>query len=212
MPSVLRYCGIPVWRSCNERQAFQLPAYPVFPLMVAMDISGLIESLQSAIGNPSRGLPKDVFLFASRITPMVNVDLLIRNEQRQTLLTWREDEYYGPGWHVPGGIVRFKEKIATRIAAVAASELGATVEHRRDPLAFNEVMNAKRDTRGHFISLLYECTLTSPLDPSLEHKAGRVKHGEWAWHGSCPGKLISVHGMYSQLIGSFEVMPTVRNT
>lgn len=43
---------------------------------------------------------------------MVNVDLLIKNvSSNETLLTWREDEYYGPGWHVPGGIVRFKETI-----------------------------------------------------------------------------------------------------
>ena len=89
-----------------------------------MNIRSLIDSLESIIENPSIGLPVDIFLFASRITPMVNVDLLIRNEQGQTLLTWREDDFYGPGWHVPGGIVRFKEPIADRISAVASGELG----------------------------------------------------------------------------------------
>lgn len=170
------------------------------PARNAVDVRGLIDLLESAIENPSKGLPKDLFLFVSRITPMVNVDLLIKNEQSRTLLTWREDEYYGPGWHVPGGIIRYKETVAARIHAVAASELGASVEFRKDPLAMNEIMNTVRDTRGHFLSFLYECTLTSPLDPRLEYKEGLVKHGEWAWHAGCPDNLISVQNLYKKFI------------
>lgn len=165
-----------------------------------MDLRNLIESLESNISRPSQGLHKEVFLFVSRLTPMINVDLLVKNDKKQTLLTWREDEYYGPGWHVPGGIVRFKETIATRIVAVAASELGAKVAFKQEPLAINEVMNAERDTRGHFISMLYQCALTSPLASRLEYNTGSVKNGEWAWHTNCPDNLISVHGMYKRFI------------
>ena len=132
---------------------------------------------------------------------MVNVDLLIKNSQSETLLAWRDDAYYGPGWHVPGGIVRFKETVASRIAAVAASELGARVSFGKDPVAVNELMASGRDTRGHFISLLYECTLTSSLDPDRESKSEMVKNGEWTWHKSCPENLISVHRVYRQFIG-----------
>lgn len=131
---------------------------------------------------------------------MVNVDLLIKNVSNETLLTWREDEYYGPGWHVPGGIVRFKETIAARISAVAMSELGASVEFGKEPLAMNEIMNAARDTRGHFISLLYECVLTSPLDQALEYKTGPVRNGQWSWHAGCPANLIRVHEVYRTFI------------
>ncbi|MBU1689248.1 MAG: NUDIX hydrolase [Gammaproteobacteria bacterium] len=161
-----------------------------------MLIQNLIELLEARIENPSQGLPEELFLFISRLTPMVNVDLLVKNMEKETLLTWRDDEFYGPGWHVPGGIVRFKEPLTSRIHAVAASELGASVEFRSEPLAVNEIMNAKRDTRGHFISLLYECRLTSQLDPDLEYKSGAIKNGEWAWHASCPKNLISVQEIY----------------
>jgi len=166
-----------------------------------VDIQSLIASLDLQIENPSRGLPEEVFLFVSRLTPMVNVDLLVKNIHNETLLTWRDDAFYGPGWHVPGGIVRFKETMATRIHAVAESELGATVEFRKEPLAVNEIMNATRDTRGHFVSLLYECNLTSPLDPALEYKSGKLRNGEWAWHASCPDNIILVHKVYKQFIG-----------
>ena len=63
-----------------------------------------IETLEAAIGDPKRGLPEDVFLFVSRIIPLIAVDLLIQDDRSRTLLTWRDDEFYGPGWHAPGGI------------------------------------------------------------------------------------------------------------
>jgi colanic acid biosynthesis protein WcaH len=50
-------------------------------------IKQAIDTIDSLIGDPRRGLPEDLFLFASRITPMVNVDLLIKNERSQALLT-----------------------------------------------------------------------------------------------------------------------------
>jgi|TARA_B110000902_G_C13811114_1_gene399867 hypothetical protein len=43
-------------------------------------INQLIDELEQIIRNPHSGLPKEVFLLATRITPMVNVDLLIRNK------------------------------------------------------------------------------------------------------------------------------------
>src|ERR1035437_9224010 len=97
--------------------------------------------LESSIENPSKGLPEDIFLFVSKITPLVNVDLLIKNKQGQTLLTWRDDGYYPPGWHIPGGIIRFKETAHARINAVASIELGARVKFRKDPLAIHEFIH-----------------------------------------------------------------------
>lgn len=165
-----------------------------------MSMQSLIDSLEVQIGNPSQGLPRDIFLLISRLTPLINVDLLLKNAKRETLLTWRADEYSGPGWHVPGGIVRFKESLASRIAAVAANEFGASVEFKSTPLATNEIMVAHRDTRGHFLSLLYECSLTSPLDATLEFKSGPIKKGEWAWHATCPQNLIPAHEIYRKFI------------
>ena len=107
-------------------------------------LGDLTDRLRAALGNPREGLPKDVFLLVSAITPLINVDLLIQNDDGETLLTWREDEFYGPGWHVPGGIVRFKEKFSTRIDEVARSELGTRVTAGTMPLLMNEVMTPHR--------------------------------------------------------------------
>lgn len=152
--------------------------------------------MESFIKNPSKGLPEDIFLFISRITPIINVDLLIKNNKNHTLLTWRDDGYWAPGWHIPGGIIRFRETISDRIKAVAASELGAEITFKKDPLAINESIHPSRKFRGHFISLLYECALVSPPDKKLRYGPGIPQPGEWAWHSKCPDNLISVHEMY----------------
>ncbi len=165
-----------------------------------MEISKLIESLSSLIKNPSGGLPEDVFLFVSGITPLINVDLLIKNDQHHTLLTWRDDGFGPPGWHIPGGIIRFKETIPDRIGAVAATELGAKVKFKKKPLSIKEVIHPTRMIRGHGISLLFECKLISPPDDNLKHRKGIPKPGDWAWHPKCPKDLIPVHKIYRKFI------------
>ena len=80
-----------------------------------MNITEAIVALEKHVPNPSEGLPDELFLYVSRITPLVNVDLLIKDENGRTLLSWRDDQYCGQGWHVPGGIIRFKEALETSV-------------------------------------------------------------------------------------------------
>lgn len=148
-----------------------------------MNINEAIQFLDGQIPNPKVGLPEEIFLFVSRITPLVNVDLLIKDEKGRTLLSWRNNATDGIGWHVPGGIIRFKEKIETRIKMVAQNEIGTTVEFDPTPITINEVI-CKQNVRGHFISLLYKCFLTGKYVPQNKNLK---------WHGSCPKNLIKLH-------------------
>lgn len=164
------------------------------------EIKYAINAIDSLIVDPNKGLPEDIFLLATRITPMVNVDLLIKNEKNQTLLTWRDDRYSMPGWHVPGGIIRFKETMAERVLAVARTELGAEVEFVPVPLVINELIHPERKERGHFISILYKCRLSSIPDESLAFHGGVPRTGQWMWHEKCPDNIISVHEIYREYI------------
>ena len=165
-----------------------------------MKIQHAINVLSSSIEDPREGLPEEIFLFISQVTPLVNVDLLIKDDQNRTLLTWRDDGYCRPGWHIPGGIIRFKETIDTRIKAVARHELGAEVDFAPVPLAINEVIHPSRKIRGHLISLLFRCTLMTPLAESRFYKIGNPKPGDWMWHDTFPENMILVHEMYRQFI------------
>ena len=160
------------------------------------DVTPIISSLEDAIGDPRQGLPEEVFLFVSRIAPLINVDLLIQDDAGRTLLTWRDDESFGQGWHIPGGIIRYKQTNAECIRNCALRELGAQVTFDAEPLLVSETIRACRD-RGHFISLLYRCRLTTPPDPALRWES-QTRPGAWRWHQTCPPDLLAAQAQYAR--------------
>lgn len=164
------------------------------------DLKYHLDVLRKNILKTQNGLPEEIFYFISSITPMTNVDLLIKNKSNQTLLTWRDDKYYGPGWHIPGGIIRFKETFANRISEVAKKELGIKVSYQEKPITMNELFAKDRNVRGHFISLLFKCR--SINNPNIKYKCitNNPKHGQWAWHTKSPDKLITNHEAYRSFI------------
>jgi colanic acid biosynthesis protein WcaH len=164
------------------------------------DLKFHLDKVLEYIQNARDGLPLDVFYFVSQLTPLINVDLLIKNKKGQVLLTWRDDRFYGPAWHIPGGIIRFKEKIEDRIQKVASLELGATVNFSLEPIHIRGLINQERDVRGHFISLLFLCELSSDLAQEKECKEGDPKQGEWAWHDKAPSNLLKVHEAFRKYI------------
>ena len=156
-----------------------------------MNIAQAIKYLEKQIKNQSRGLPQEIFFFISGLTPLVNVDLLIQDERKRILLAWRDDQYTGTGWHIPGGIVRFKETLEKRVQKVAEKEIGIMVKFDPVPVAINQVIISRR-IRGHFISFLYRCFLSSKFIPK---NRGLTKNdnGCLMWHRSWPKNLIDIH-------------------
>ncbi|MBU4210237.1 NUDIX domain-containing protein [Patescibacteria group bacterium] len=163
-----------------------------------MNIDESIKFIEKQIGDPKLGLPEEVFFFASRIVPMVNVDLLIKDEKKRILLAWRDDQYAGAGWHVPGGIVRYKENWEQRVRKVAEMEIGMMVEFDLRPIAFNQIF-LDHKTRGHFISILFRCFLSGKFIPKNEGlKQDDV--GYLRWHDTCPKNLVEVQKIYRKFI------------
>lgn len=151
------------------------------------------------ISDPTKGLPEEAFLLVSRLTPMVNVDLLIKDENGRTLLSWRNDSFGPAGWHVPGGIVRFKEKLEDRVRKVSESEIGVMVEYESIPASIDEIIVNDRCVRGHFISILYKCFLHGSFIPKNDGLS-RNDQGYLKWHDYCPVDLIEHHRIYRHLI------------
>ena len=156
-----------------------------------MDIHAAIEVLERSVKNPGIGLPEEIFLFVSRLTAIVNVDLLIKDKYGRTLLSWRDTEFSGAGWHVPGGILRYKESLEERVKKVAEDEIGAIVDFDPSPTAINQIRK-KHATRGHFISILYNCFLSADFMPDNGTLASNDS-GYLKWHDRAPKNLIKVH-------------------
>jgi len=164
-----------------------------------MNINEAIKFLEGKIIDPNIGLPEEIFRFISRITPLINVDLLIKDEKGRTLLAWRNDEFFGEGWHIPGGIIRFKETFEKRIEKVAEKEIGTKIKFDSVPLEINQCIGNMK-TRGHGLSILYKCFFSSKF--ILNNKGLNEKdQGFLKWHDSCPKNLIKGHEMYKKYLG-----------
>jgi ADP-ribose pyrophosphatase YjhB (NUDIX family) len=158
-----------------------------------------LAALDSAAPDPSQGLPDPVFYYISRTTPLINVDLLVGDRRHGVLLAWRDDRHSGVGWHLPGGIIRYKERIAERVRQVALHELKAEVVARPGPLALHEIIAEPQRDRAHFISLLYRCDLAPGYQ--IDNQRRRPDEpGFLAWHPHCPADLLSWHEIYRPYI------------
>lgn len=165
----------------------------------------LLKEVEAYIDDPTQGLPEELFLFATEITPMVNVDLLIRDRIGQILLAWRNDEYHGNGWHVPGGILRVKESFEDRLQKTAERELGCRVEFAPNPLDIVPIITPTLKRRCHFITFVYDCRL--PDDFCFDNGTlSRRDTGFLAWHKRFPEDMLACHAFYKKyfLIGSDE--------
>jgi ADP-ribose pyrophosphatase YjhB (NUDIX family) len=146
------------------------------------------------------GLPEHLFAYISSITPMVNVDVLAIDSCSRFLLAWRDDGTYGPGWHIPGGIIRFKENINSRINAVCVKELGIEQYERPSLVQINQIMNPNRDYRGHFLSLLFFVRVQG--DPPTCKQDIDIRHGDTQWFSKAPDNIIYQHKRYLPILNS----------
>ena len=165
------------------------------------DLAAAIRVVEAAAANPAGGrrpdLPLEVFLLVSRLAPVFCVDLWIEDARGRVLLTWRDDAYFGRGWHIPGGAVRFQETIEARLRACAREELGAEVAAEPVPMAVVEEIEPAARARGHNVAAAYRCTLVAGPDPARAYRGGAPRPGQWAWHAGCPPDLLPVHRVYA---------------
>ena len=166
------------------------------------DLRSAIHAIEKAIPDARLGLPEELFLLIGRLVPLVNVDLWIRDEAGRTLFTWRDDDHFGSGWHLPGGVIRFREKAADRVREVARLELDAEVEFDPCPVHFVESISPHRPNRSHCVSLLFRCRLLTQPPASLRYTDGQPAAGQWAWHEACPAALLEAHEVYRPFLSA----------
>lgn len=151
--------------------------------------------------DPENGLGDELFLFASTLMPIINVDLLVMNCKGEFLLSWRDDVHCGTGWHVPGGCIRFRESIETCIQKTAQRELGYTVRFDPDVLHVFEIfLNEERKIedqkeRAHTITLVMSCYVDENYDVTKQ-QCIPGESGFLAWFSDLPENLLKVQQCY----------------
>ena len=102
--------------------------------------------------DPHLGLGKKLFNKIVKLVPFVACEVLIYDKRKGVLLLKRHDQYYN-GWHIPGGLLRFRESFDERIQAVAREELDIHISSHE----LIDTYNFIDDPRGHTIGFVFLC-------------------------------------------------------
>lgn len=114
-------------------------------------------------------LPDETFKSVIQHTPLISIDLIVRNEQGEVLLGKRINAPAKGYWFVPGGRVRKNEALDDAFVRLVKEELGiesgitradakflGVFEHFYDDCVFGD------DVSTHYIVLAYELNNTNP--------------------------------------------------
>ena len=118
-------------------------------------------------------------------------------------MIFRDDGFYGPGWHLPGGIIRFREKVKSRILITLAKELNIKKGdiNLLSLISCVEVINSKKILRSHFLSFVYLVKLSKKNNKFPFFDENKVyRHGDIAYHQKCPENIIKEHLRFKKII------------
>jgi len=127
-------------------------------------------------------LDKDTFFEVVKNTPLVSIDLIVRNIKGEVLVGLRNNEPAKGFWFVPGGRICKNEKISEAFDRISRDELGQSIpmntakqigvfEHIHDT-NFAEIPGIKT----HYIVLAYLIDLNEPLPPLPPDQ-----HSQYKW-------------------------------
>ena len=166
-------------------------------------IQNLKDEMEKAGIVQEEGLGTELFHFSSTLAPVVNIDLLIVDERGRVLLSWRNDQRAGTGWHVPGSCIRFRETLEDAIQRCARNEIGISVKHSREPIKVFESHwkeNQRPDLedqreRAHFITLAYGCRPDGTFDDAKQNTA-EGDSGYLRWFETIPEDILPIQRCY----------------
>lgn len=125
-------------------------------------------------------LSDEIFLGVIAATPLVSIDLIIRNEQGQILLGQCTNRPAMNFWFVPGGRIRKNERVQEALRRISAKELGVTLEQARLVGVFDHIYDdnflGKPGINTHYVVLGMEAQW-----PHLHEARQDEQHQAFRW-------------------------------
>lgn len=131
-------------------------------------------------------LSNTVFKNIVQNTPLVSIDLIIKNDQGLILLGKRNNRPAQGYWFVPGGRIRKNERLADAFIRLTVTELGQTFSIDEavflgafEHLYVDSVFGSESST--HYVVLAYELSVnhileTLPLDQHHQYQWSAIKY------------------------------------
>jgi GDP-mannose mannosyl hydrolase len=129
-----------------------------------------------------RDLDEDELKSIVRLTPLVSIDLIIRDPERKVLVAMRNNEPAKGYYFVPGGRIRKDEPIGVAFNRILETEVGCQFkfEQARFLAAFEHIYPANRFGEPgygtHYVVLAYEIQFTARPSIVLD-----TQHHDFAW-------------------------------
>ena len=125
-------------------------------------------------------LDRDKFLAVVDATPLVSIDLIIRNERQEVYLGKRLNRPAQGFWFVPGGRIRKNERVAAALQRISLAELGFPLTAAKLIGVFDHIyddnFHGARGINTHYVVLGHEVTV--PTHTVFQPDA---QHGEMKW-------------------------------
>lgn len=127
-------------------------------------------------------LPDQVFKTVIQSTPLISIDLVVRNEKNEVLLGKRLNAPAKGFWFVPGGRVKKDETLDSAFIRLLREELDSEFEIAREQANFLGVFEHfyednfyEEDFTTHYIVMGYEIKISQSLIEKLS------QHSDFKW-------------------------------
>ncbi|MFT7261388.1 MAG: colanic acid biosynthesis protein WcaH [Glaciecola sp.] len=135
------------------------------------------------MGDTSRVfLDKELFSTVIKSTPLISIDLVVKNNLGQTLLGQRLNKPAKGFWFVPGGRILKDESLATAFKRLTLEELGEEFNIAQSNLLgpYDHFYNDNvfgDEFSTHYVAIAYVLL----IDHELNHLPVDIQHGTYQW-------------------------------
>lgn len=153
------------------------------------------EARNIMVGNRESNLflEHDTFNMVVKSTPLISIDLIVRNDQEEILLGLRKNKPAEGFWFVPGGRVCKNESIGNAFKRLTFAELGIEIpissarylglyEHFYEDSIFTDDL-VENPVSTHYVVNAFEVVLseTKGLDKNSFKVLPKDQHDEYCW-------------------------------
>ena len=142
-------------------------------------------------------LPAEQFVAVIDATPLVSIDLIVRNDQHTVLLGKRLNRPAQGYWFVPGGRIRKNERLTEAFKRLCETELGQAFSlSQAQPLGHYEhfYQDNALEAEGvstHYVVLAYELKLGDEHELVLDDQ--HTEHRWWSEQELLASDLVHAH-------------------
>ncbi|MDB5823127.1 MAG: GDP-mannose mannosyl hydrolase, partial [Herminiimonas sp.] len=124
-------------------------------------------------------LDKERFRSVIETTPLVAIDLVVRNKRGEVLLGRRRNRPAQNSWFVPGGRIFKNERLADALKRISETEIGTVIKVGQLLGVFDHFFDDNvfgiESMSTHYVALVYQCEIDSNVNITPDEQNEELK-------------------------------------